>query len=73
MKHSLTQDGLAGLLGVTKACISRWESGNRPISPFLHLALECLKVKRGGDGKDKERRYYQRSKGRKGKKRKEVR
>jgi DNA-binding transcriptional regulator YiaG len=52
-KHDLTQIELASMLGVTKACISRWESGARKIPAFLHLALKCLKVKRGGERKAK--------------------
>lgn len=58
--RNLTQDGLAQLLGVTKACISRWESGKRHIPAFLALALKCLKVKEGvnikTEGKKKKRR-----------------
>ena len=50
-KQGLTQVQLANILGVTKACISRWESGDRPISPYLHLTLKCLKVKKGGESK----------------------
>jgi DNA-binding transcriptional regulator YiaG len=46
--HNLTQEGLASLLKVTKACISRWESGNRSIPAFLDITLECLKVKKAG-------------------------
>ena len=45
--YNLTQSKLGDMLGVTKACISRWESGHRPIPAFLHLALKCLKVKKG--------------------------
>lgn len=52
-KHNLTQAELAAMLGVTKACISRWESGKRNIPAFLHLALKCLKVKKGGGTKIK--------------------
>lgn len=61
-ERSLTQSALGGVLGVTKACISRWESGLRPIPVFLHLALKCLKVKKEvkikteGTKKKKERR-----------------
>jgi len=50
-EQDLNQVDLANILGVTKACISRWESGDRPISPYLHLTLECLKVKKGGESK----------------------
>ncbi len=46
--HGLTQLELGNMLGVTKPCISMWESGKRNIPAFLHLALECLKVKKGG-------------------------
>ena len=62
-KKGLTQMALAAMLGVTRACVSRWESGERKIPAFLHLALKCLKVKRGGEGKER--------KG-KGKRKKEV-
>jgi DNA-binding transcriptional regulator YiaG len=51
----LMQEQLANLLGVTKACISRWESGDRKIPAFLHITLKCLKVKKGGDSKVKGR------------------
>ena len=48
-RHGLNQVKLADLLGVTKACISRWESGERKIPAFLHITLKCLKVKKGGE------------------------
>ena len=50
-KQGLTQEGLANMLGVTTPCISQWESGKRTIPAFLHLALKCLKVKKGGVSK----------------------
>ncbi len=46
--HNLTQEDLASLLKVTKACISRWESGDRGIPAFLDITLKCLKVKKTG-------------------------
>ena len=52
-KHNLTQIELANMLGVTKPCISMWESGHRNIPAFLHLALKSLKVKKGGELKVK--------------------
>jgi DNA-binding transcriptional regulator YiaG len=51
-KNGLNQVELANILGVTKACISRWESGKRHIPPFLHLTLECVE-KKGGKQKVK--------------------
>jgi predicted transcriptional regulator len=56
--RGLNQSDLGAMLGVTKACISRWESGKRHIPSFLHLALKCLKVKKGGSmqGKTKKRK-----------------
>jgi len=52
-KYNLTQDKLAEMLGVTKPCISMWESGKRKIPAFLHITLQCLKVKKGGELKKK--------------------
>jgi DNA-binding transcriptional regulator YiaG len=63
-KHGLTQAALSRLIGVTRACVSQWESGERKIPAFLHLALKCLKVKTGGEGKGR--------KGKRTKKKKEV-
>jgi DNA-binding transcriptional regulator YiaG len=54
--HALTQDVLATMLGVTNPCISQWESGKRKIPAFLHLALKCLKVKKGGVSKLREKK-----------------
>ena len=53
-KQGINQVELAKLLGVTKACISRWEAGKRQIPPFLHIALKCLKVKKGGKIRSKQ-------------------
>jgi len=52
-KHGLTQMALAGMLNVTRACVSMWESGKRKVPAFLHLALKCLKVKKGGESRKK--------------------
>ncbi len=51
--HGLTQEALGKKLGVTRVCISRWESGKRKVPAFLQLALNCLKVKKGGESKKK--------------------
>jgi DNA-binding transcriptional regulator YiaG len=42
---SLSQTGLATLLGVDKMTVSRWERGARQLPPFLHLALKALAKK----------------------------
>lgn len=55
-KHSLTQIELSKKLGVTKGCISLWESGDRKIPAFLHITLKCLKVKKGDESKKKGRK-----------------
>lgn len=52
----LTLEELGRALGVTKGCLSRWESGERKIPPFLHLALRCLELE-GGDLKRKPGEY----------------
>ena len=50
-ERGLNQVDLARALGVTKTCISLWESGKRKIPAFLHITLKCLKVKKGGEQK----------------------
>lgn len=55
-KHSLSQEALAVLLNVTRPCVTQWESGVRKIPAFLHLALKCLKVKKGGERKEREKK-----------------
>jgi transcriptional regulator with XRE-family HTH domain len=55
----LTQAELARELGVSRAAVSRWESGKRKIDSILALALECLAERLAG----KRRRRY--AKGRK--------
>jgi transcriptional regulator with XRE-family HTH domain len=55
----LTQAELARELGVSRAAVSRWESGKREIDSILALALDCLAERRAG----KKRRTY--AKGRK--------
>ncbi len=55
----LTQAELARELGVSRAAVSRWESGKRKIDNILALALECLAERRAW----KKRRGY--AKGRK--------
>ena len=37
-----TQERLARLLGVDRVTLARWETGTRPLPPFLHFALEYL-------------------------------
>jgi transcriptional regulator with XRE-family HTH domain len=38
----LSQAELARELGVSRAAVSRWESGKRKIDSVLSLAIECL-------------------------------
>jgi transcriptional regulator with XRE-family HTH domain len=48
-KHGYSQSQLAKVLLVTPLTISRWERGDRHIPSFLHLALECVERKGGGE------------------------
>jgi transcriptional regulator with XRE-family HTH domain len=41
-KRGLSQEGLAGHLGVIRVTVARWETGTRSIPSFLPLALEAL-------------------------------
>jgi len=55
-KLRVTQAELARQLGVSRAAVSRWESGKRKIDPVLALAMNCLveresKGRRGKRGK----------------------
>jgi transcriptional regulator with XRE-family HTH domain len=62
-RNGYSQSQLAEILSVDVMTVSRWERGVRSIPSFLHLTLECLKVKRGGEPK---------TKGKKTEKKKEV-
>ncbi len=48
-----SQVDLAKALGVAPNTVYRWEKDMRDIPPFLHLALECMEKKKGGDSKPK--------------------
>ncbi len=41
-RHNLTVPGLAEMLGVHKSQISRWETSQRPIPPWMEKSLACL-------------------------------
>lgn len=45
-EQNLTQLALAALLGIHEITLSRFERGERPIPPYLHLALEALAARR---------------------------
>jgi len=45
-RHGFTQTELGEILGVKKTTVYRWEKNMRIIPPFLHLALECIEMKR---------------------------
>lgn len=48
LRMKLTQAELARELGVSRAAVSRWESGKRRIDSVLALALQCLAERRAG-------------------------
>jgi len=48
IKHDYSQSQLARTLGVITLTVSRWETGEREIPSFLHLALNCITEKGGG-------------------------
>ena len=48
-RNGYSQGKLAKALGVISFTVSRWERGVRAIPSFLHLALECLEIKGGGE------------------------
>ena len=52
-KDGYSQKQLAELLMVDVMTVSRWERGVRSIPSFLHLALECLELKGGGQKKSR--------------------
>lgn len=53
-EHGYSQQALAETLGVSKNAIYRWErsqgKGAREIPPYMHLLLECIANKKGGQG-----------------------
>jgi DNA-binding XRE family transcriptional regulator len=49
-RWKITQGKLAGMIGVHRVTIAKWEAGNRSIPPFLHLALKAL-VSKNMEGK----------------------
>jgi DNA-binding XRE family transcriptional regulator len=51
-RNNYSQSQLARNLDVATQTVYRWENDKRKITPFLHLALECLE-KKGGKGKAK--------------------
>lgn len=52
-RNNYSQGRLAKALGVIPLTVSRWERGVREIPSFLHLALDCLELKGGGETKSK--------------------
>jgi transcriptional regulator with XRE-family HTH domain len=52
-KMKLTQAELARALGVSRAAVSRWESGKRHIDSVLALAMDCLAKRQTEKGRRK--------------------
>jgi DNA-binding transcriptional regulator YiaG len=48
-KTGYSQNKLAIVLGVDVMTVSRWERGVSTIPSFLHLTLECVRKKKGGE------------------------
>jgi transcriptional regulator with XRE-family HTH domain len=46
-RMKLSQAQLARELGVSRAAVSRWESGKRSIDSILALAMDCLAERKG--------------------------
>lgn len=42
----LTQAGLAAALGVTTTAVAYWERGERPMPPWMDLAIDGLRSRR---------------------------
>src|SRR5262247_3269929 len=38
----INQRDLAAILGVSHITVARWELGDNPVPPYLHLALEAI-------------------------------
>lgn len=62
-KYKYTQSKLAQILGVTKTTVYRWEKAMREFPPFLHLTLECIEKKKGGELKVKGKMKTKRERG----------
>lgn len=52
-KNGYSQATLGKALGVTSTTVWRWENELREIPSFLHLALNSLELKGGGETKGK--------------------
>jgi transcriptional regulator with XRE-family HTH domain len=48
----LSQERLAGRLGVTFTSVNRWENGHAKPSPLAMKQIEELVIELGGDGQD---------------------